>query len=354
MLAMKNLSISHCYVQNGGAVIVMVLILMLAGISSLFAVLDGSSVKIEREKKTVAVLAEAKAALIGWSAGHATMPGALPCPDTANAGSSGTCTATAGIIGRLPWKTLGLKDLRDGYGECLWYAISPKYRNTITVSSRIGANAINSGVAGAITVKSADGIALPSTINPVVAVIIAPGALLTGQNRSNIGSTVCGGNVTASNYLDATQGVNNSTGNVSSGNYAFISGAGSNTFNDRLIYIRADEFYQVVRKRIVKEVLGSATIHAGAVKYYDTNASYPCPALTSTGASDCALNSGFINNSGMLLQYATLGSWLANNAWFGLANYQYISSSNVKVSIADPLGSYSCDANSNVFTCNTP
>src|SRR5450830_116762 len=138
MIVMKSRTIRIFRTQKGGALIIMALILLLAGTAVMFSVLDATSVKIERDKKTAAALAEAKAALIGWSAGHATMPGALPCPDTSNFGSSGACTATAGIIGRLPWKTLGLNDLRDGNGECLWYALSPLYRDTISVSSRGG------------------------------------------------------------------------------------------------------------------------------------------------------------------------------------------------------------------------
>ena len=329
------------------------MVLLLAGATALFLFLDSNNIKVERDKKTATALVEAKAALLGWSAGHSTMPGALPCPDTNNTGSSGTCTATAGIIGRLPWKTLGTNDLRDGYGECLWYALSPIYRNTITAASRVS-NSINSNISGTITVKGADGTTLPAPVNPVIAIIIAPGAPLTGQDHSNASSTVCGGNTTASNYLDTAQGVNNSTGNVSGSNYTFIAGAASDTFNDRLIYITADEFYRTVRKRIVKEILGNVAIHAGPVKYYDTNTTYLCPATTPTGSSDCSLTSGFVNNSGMGLQYEALGSWLANNGWFALTTYSYTSPTHVKTMIADTLGSFSCDANLNVFTCASP
>lgn len=354
MIVMRNYINKNLHTQSGGALIIMVFIILLAGTTALFSALNTNGVKVARDKKTANALAEAKAALIGWSAGHATMPGALPCPDTANTGSSGVCTATVGIIGRLPWKSLGLSDLRDGDGECLWYALSPLYRNTIATGSRGGANTINSTIPGTIMIKDAYGTSLPAPINPVIAVIIAPRAPLYGQSRSNLGSTVCGGNITSNNYLDATLGVNNSTGNVSSGNYTFIAGLASDTFNDRLIYITAEDLYSVVKKRIVTEVLGSSTIHAGPVKYYDTNASYPCPASIATGGSDCTFTSGFVNNSGMALQYATLGTWLAKNGWFALANYTYSSSARTKISITDDLGSYSCEANLNVFTCASP
>ena len=340
--------------QQGMTLIMLVLIVGLAATAFILNVLNANTVKIERDKKTAAALAEAKAALIGWSASNPNMPGALPCPDTANTGVSGACGASSGIIGRFPWKTLGSGDLRDGSGECLWYVLSPIYRNTIAAGSRIS-NPINSNVPGTVTVERADGTPL---VNPVLAVIIAPGPALAGQDRSSAVTSVCGGNSMASNYLDTALGINNATGNVSGSNYTFISGVASGSFNDRLVYITANEFYRTVRQRIVKEILGNVAIPAGPAKYYSTNTSYPCPASTPAGSSDCPSLplSHYINNSGMVppLQYASLGTWLANNGWFTIANYTYTDANHVGLNMADGLGSYTCNANANVFTCTSP
>jgi hypothetical protein len=360
---------AHWNRQNGMTLIMLVFIVGMAATAYMVHALNGNTVKIERDKKTAAALAEAKVALIGWAVGNANapganMPGALLCPDTNNTGNPGTCTSTVGIIGRLPWKKLGVNDLRDGDGECLWYALSPVYRNTITVANRIS-NPLNSTISGTITVKDGDGTSLPTPINPVIAVIIAPGVPLTGQDRSSASSTVCGGNTTASNYLDAAQGINNSTGNVSGSNYTFIAGAASDTFNDKLIYITADELYRSVRKRMVKEILGNVTPPSGLADYYDSppsspSHSYPCPAATPTGNADCSISAGtpgfvpYNDPSLGPLQYSALGLWLTNNGWFALAAYSRYSSTHVKVTVTDPLGSYSCDANMNVFTCASP
>jgi hypothetical protein len=346
--------------QRGMMLIILMFIVGLAATTYLVYALNANTLKIERDKKTAEALSEAKNALIGWSAGHATLPGTLPCPDLNNSGTSGTCNDTSGNIGRLPWKRLGLNDLRDGSGECLWYALSPRYRNTLSGSFRVPYPINGDGIPGTLTVKGADGNNLPAPVNPVIAVIIAPGAPLTMQNRSSATSSVCGGNNTASNYLDTAQGVDNSTGNVSGINYTFIAGAPSNTFNDRLIYITAGEFYQAIRKRMVKEILGNVTAPAGPADYYNdplSAHSYPCPAATPTGSAGtppCDGASGFVNNSGMELQYAALGSWLVYNGWFALANYSYTDSTHVKVTVNDHLGSYSCIASSNVFSCASP
>jgi len=93
--------------QRGVVLLGLLFILMLASVVLLMSVLDAKGVKLERDKKTLASLALAKAALIGWSAANATMPGSLPCPDTNNTGSAGSCGASSGNLGRLPWKTLG-------------------------------------------------------------------------------------------------------------------------------------------------------------------------------------------------------------------------------------------------------
>src|SRR5574340_1734267 len=122
----------------------------------------------ERDKITNAALAQAKDALIGYAAKHATRPGALPCPDIFNTGnapglSGNNCQS---YIGRLPWKSLGLTDIRDGSGERLWYALSPNFRNLNPPTGPV----LNSDTPGQITVIGT----LPSTT--AIAIIFAPGS----------------------------------------------------------------------------------------------------------------------------------------------------------------------------------
>ena len=70
--------------------------------------------------RSVEALAIARAALIGYAISYAeTHPGEgygfLPCPDAGNTGSTpvGACGARGiAAVGRLPWRTLGLPELR--------------------------------------------------------------------------------------------------------------------------------------------------------------------------------------------------------------------------------------------------
>ena len=224
----------------------------LSAVGFIFDLMNSSSIKEVRLNQTGKALVQAKEALIGFSVGSDTMPGTLPCPDRTNDGVSDSCSASSSI-GRLPWKTLGLSDLRDGDGECLWYALSPVYRNIITTAQRgtnISRPALNSTTAGSITVLNEQAVALPAPINKVIAVIIAPGLPLVGQSRANLGSTVCGGNITASNYLDLSNLFNNATGNRVGNNLSFIMGKVDGSFNDRLAYIMQEDLYAPLRKRI--------------------------------------------------------------------------------------------------------
>src|SRR5262245_29714894 len=123
-------------VQSGQAVILLVVFMVFGAAAIFYGLLTSSNLDIERDKKTAEALAQAKVALIGYAVGvnffsGTPRPGDLPCPDLNDSGSSGaSCGNAAGTtgqtsrIGRLPWKSLGLPDLRDGNGERLWYAVS--------------------------------------------------------------------------------------------------------------------------------------------------------------------------------------------------------------------------------------
>ena len=343
--------------QRGMALFMLFFILVLATTVYVIKSLDSIGIKNQRNKETAKVLSEAKTTLIGYLADNQSKPGTLPCPDLTNDGSADTSGANncAGYIGRLPAKQLGLPMLKDADGECIWYAISPVFRNQMTAANR-ALNPINGATSGSLTLMDNNGNALPASVNPLIAIVIAPGPPITGQNRSGVATTYCPGDSVAAKYLDTKNAVNNSTGNVSGNNYTFILGNQGNTFNDRIVYIKASDIYSTLRKRMVKEILGNVAVHSGVVDYYDSYTNYPCPSATQTGDSDCLLSTGYVpyNDATKPLQYAALGSWLASNGWFGLASYTYYGTTHVKVTVADAFGSNSCDANMNTFTCTSP
>ena len=113
--------------QHGAAILIMMLVLVMVSMSAMFKYMDGSSVKIERDKKTAAVLAEAKMALIGYF----LIKNRLPCPEDSTKvgglleGSAlASCSEEIDLEGGLPWKTLKIEPLVDGNLDKLFYVIS--------------------------------------------------------------------------------------------------------------------------------------------------------------------------------------------------------------------------------------
>jgi hypothetical protein len=273
--------------QRGAALIIFAVIFALAATAFLVSSLDGTSIRIERDKITAATLAEAKVALIGFATNF-RRPGALPCPDTNNDGSSDTngnigCYSN---IGRLPWKSLALDDLRDGNGDRLWYSVSPNFRNVPSTTILNSDNTL-----GTLNVCPNAGCGDPSPIPvaptnaplPILvqqaAVIFSPGSPLVGQNRSdgvdiNPAPAINVDNAKkAINYLDSvTLGVNqfNNAAGSNNGN-DFTLGVKSSTYNDRLLTINTAEILNNIDKRMqAKKTLSG--IASCLIEYANRNA----------------------------------------------------------------------------------
>lgn len=248
-----------CHKTKGSALIVILIILGLA-VALLVSALK-SNPQIERDKTTADALAKAKDALIGYAAtygdthlvsGNAVYVfGHLPCPDmgTGTEGSEASSCSGKNIsaLGRLPWKTLGLPPLRDSSGECLWYAVSGSFK------SNTKPDLLNWDSDGQFQILAEDGTTPIAGTSPTdfdgthpVAVIFSAGSILPGQNRSPAASSVseCGGNYTASNYLDSLAGINNSIVSATVNAITkFVTGKTTNTFNDRLLFITPNEIF---------------------------------------------------------------------------------------------------------------
>ena len=127
---------------------------------------DGASLRIEDERTRLA-LARAKETLLYYALSDPNRPGELPCPDVDHdgrlmlnidfrGGLNVPCTA---LRGWLPFRSLGVEELRDGAGERLWYAVSDIHHAGHSAP-------LNSEVPGQLQVGNA---------GDVVAVVIAPG-----------------------------------------------------------------------------------------------------------------------------------------------------------------------------------
>ncbi len=285
--------------QRGQAAIITVLLLVI-GASGLFFYLNNpASIALKQDEQTATALAQAKQALIGYAASHSTRPGALPCPDNNNDGNAESPTPTncPTYLGRLPWKSLGLPDIRDGNGERLWYALSPNFRNLNPPTGPI----LNSETAGQIT---ADGTA------GIVALLISSGTVLSNQSREAANAN------TAANYLE--------NGNENGGTtYTYISG-NTNSHNDQLMSLTREQLMPPVELRIAREM------RTVLRQYYTDYAYYPyAAALTATTCSN-GLYQGRIPTATPCTPVAGLNlpdvnflsvPWFVPNEWYKVLIY---------------------------------
>jgi hypothetical protein len=249
--------------QRGVALLILLFVLGSGALYALLSTLNQNNLQIERDKKTAEALALAKQALIGFAVskdlqpGGAERPGDLPCPDMNDDGSAeAICGNPAGSnqstrLGRLPWKTLKLPELRDGYGEHLWYAVSNNYKNNNRHFP------LNSNTNGTISIRDASGniINNGSTATGAIAVIIAPGPPLSRlgvlQVRSGAGIN------NPNNYLDVTAAEDNGAF-IDGTQDGFIYGNPSNINNqmnnDQISVITREELMPLIIKRVEGEV----------------------------------------------------------------------------------------------------
>ena len=236
--------------QHGAALIVMLVIVVMGAAAALVGSLSTTALKSARQATTAAALAQAKEALIGYAIAYGDtysgeVHGYLPCPDTGGS-AEGSAAPPCGSkdvsrIGKLPWKTLGLPALRDGDGECLWYAVSGTYKNNPKT------DLMNWDTLGLFEALDASG---TTVAQDVVAVIFAPGSVLGSQNRAPDGTApICGGNYTATNYLDNDGTLNNGTVSTSANATTQFRLASSTQVNDRLIYITRQDIWNAMLKR---------------------------------------------------------------------------------------------------------
>jgi hypothetical protein len=250
--------------QRGVALVVLLAIVAFVLIGALLTTIHESGAEIEHQRLTTLALGMARDALIARAATDRTRPGSLPCPDTNNDGSAelfAGVNCPGAYVGRLPWRTLGLPDLRDGYGERLWYALSPNFRDLPTAFT---GTALNSDTPGLLTVTGTQ------AANNVIAIIFSPGPPLDGQFRDAANENL------VSNYLEGD--------NATSGDQSFVTGATTGTFNDQALLITADMLWPAVEQRVAEQTL--SCLYRFVQLQPSANGRFPWPATDLTYADN--------------------------------------------------------------------
>ena len=206
--------------ERGVALLTLLAVVALGAALALIAMANPKPTDLKREEVTSRALAKAKEALIAYAATYpdahsGQVPGYLPCPDQTDGNPEGAAEASCGpkdvtVIGRLPWRTLGIEPPRDGSGECLWYAISGTFK------SNPKTEVMNWDTLGQIEVYGPDGATLLAGSQPenrAAAVIFSPGVAL-GQDRQDDSPgtpqrPVCSEDYAPARFLEAVGAINN-------------------------------------------------------------------------------------------------------------------------------------------------
>ncbi len=281
-------------IEQKGAVLIMLLtILVLGTLTTLVISLAGGSNVAEQDMKTARALAHAKEALIAHavsvllptvpSAVTTARPGDLPCPALDSGGvaaaSCGNAAGTTGQsvrLGRLPWMTLGLPDLRDGHGEQLWYAVSNNFKENVRTicTNPDQPGCLNSDSRGTITVRKSSGLVINNGANPdvfvpsgVVAIVIAPGGVIQREGAVALQDRSAAGASNPQNYLDVGNGEDNAAFIDGSTTDGFINGPvldinGNIIVNDKLISITYQDLLPKLEERVAGEALKCMTDYA--------------------------------------------------------------------------------------------
>jgi hypothetical protein len=249
--------------EQGVALLTLLAVVALGAALALLAMAESKPLELKRQEITIKSLAKAKEALIAYAATYADthpgqVPGYLPCPDLGAGGiggegsAEGSCgAANVTVIGRLPWKTLGIEPLRDGSGECLWYAVSGTFKNNPKTEL------MNWDTLGQIEVYGTDGatkLAGSQPENRGAAVVFSAGGALSQNRRNDDPGTarkpVCSEDYVPARFLEAAGTVNNSVANGIAGAVSsFIAAERADGFNDVLLVVTPAEIFAAVEKR---------------------------------------------------------------------------------------------------------
>lgn len=302
--------------QQGAALLIFILTTVVGASYLLVSKLNANIQLTEQTQATREALASAKAALIGYAVTYPDKvnpdegPGYLPCPDTHTESNKigwakGNCSDDTGTtLGRFPFETLEMPELRDGSGEYLWYALSQNYRY-----GPYKLIPLNSNIPGTLTVD---------TIDDVVAILIAPGAPICSQDSRNSSSEQY---INPRQYLDGV----NADGTLNYTQRGPHLCGGEDQFNDQVVFITRAELMAAVEKRVLGEVAQNLQDYYKTVDYYPWLSPFDNPQTSEFRGEigTCAGHLPLLGDPASTTPQPDLTEWLINNDWHHLILIAY-------------------------------
>lgn len=279
--------------QRGAVALMLLMGLFLVLAVAVFVPFSRHSMALRREVQTQNALNQAKQLLLSAALSKRmtdvyVRPGEFLCPDMEAPGENGysesgqgtgvipSCLTPARLIGRIPWKHYQSEPLLDGSGEPLWMAVADGFqeRKGIALNSDTAPDGSTPWFYAAASAGTTNR-PLSDAADPVVVVILAPGAPLAGQQRRNAAEQK-----NPANYFECNRatlgggclGAPDDFANYDLGLGRFLDGPrldgnGNPVLNDRLITIRRSELMIPLERRAAREyqqLLELWAAHVGA------------------------------------------------------------------------------------------
>ncbi|MFQ5610084.1 MAG: hypothetical protein ACE5F8_07420 [Woeseiaceae bacterium] len=240
------------------------LAIIIAATAALVTRLGATDVKTRQLVATQRALAIARQAVIDYAVVRPDLvpgqPVALPRPDideslglaegVAHAASCGASGET--VIGRVPWRTLGVAPPRDSSSACIWYVVSGGWKEAGPTTSSL----INPDSNGQLQVWGVDSAtiiegAIPS--DRPIALLLAPMDPVSGQTRVAPGSRQCSAGFAAADYLDldGASGIDNATlaGVADAIDVLAVASERHDDHNDRIVSVKRSDIARAVMAR---------------------------------------------------------------------------------------------------------
>ncbi len=205
--------------QKGAALLLMMLVVLVSITAILVSSFNSSEARTRQGVATRDSLAQARRALLDYAVVQqdlvAGRPAQLPCPDIDDTGvtiegeaHTDACAATGvSVIGRLPWRTLGVDALRDASSECLWYAVSGSWKQAAGNTAEL-INPDSNGQLQLWSLETGNVVEGATPDSRPVAIVFAANAPLSGQSRAAAAAAeLCDPGFAADDFLDADTGL---------------------------------------------------------------------------------------------------------------------------------------------------
>lgn len=97
----------------------------------------GNATELRSHRQSLLALQKAREDLVSFALSEDNTPGSMPCPATNASAVSSSCSASSAYTpGRFPFASMNSVRVAGANNECLWYAVSPSFRNFLQTTSR--------------------------------------------------------------------------------------------------------------------------------------------------------------------------------------------------------------------------